>query len=193
MKNIFIIGIARSGKSTLSRLIKEKYPMYNQFSFEAIRNGFIKTQPELNMNNRNSEARKNILPAHIVEFVHWNNEILKNPSLIEGDFCSCEALYSLMNENDKLICLGLGCRSLDEIVLGIKEHDTTDDYTYEWDEERIKQHFNSSIERDKENYEFCIENNIKYYDTFENRSKIFESIIQNIKDENSKNKINKRS
>lgn len=77
IKNIFIVGIARSGKSTLSGLIKEKYFFYNQFSFEAIRNSFIKTQPELNVNNRNSDARKNILPVHIVEFVHWNKEILK--------------------------------------------------------------------------------------------------------------------
>ena len=34
-------------------MIKEKYPIYNQLSFEAIRNGFIETQPELNMDNRN--------------------------------------------------------------------------------------------------------------------------------------------
>lgn len=60
MKNIYIIGTPRSGKTTLARLIKEKYPIYNQISFEAVRNGFIETQPELNMNNRNSLARKNI-------------------------------------------------------------------------------------------------------------------------------------
>ena len=58
MKNIYIIGVARTGKSTLSKLIKEKYPVYNQISFEAIRNGFIESQPDLNMDNRNSEARK---------------------------------------------------------------------------------------------------------------------------------------
>ena len=43
MKNIYVVGVARSGKSTLTRLIKERFPMYNQFSFEAIRNGFIET------------------------------------------------------------------------------------------------------------------------------------------------------
>ena len=58
MKNIIITGVARSGKTTLSKLIKEKYPKYNIISFEAIRNGFIKSHPDLRMGNRNSEARK---------------------------------------------------------------------------------------------------------------------------------------
>ena len=66
MKNIIITGIPRSGKTTLSKLIKEKYPEYNIISFEAIRNGFIKSQPGLKMGNRNSEARKEILPDFIM-------------------------------------------------------------------------------------------------------------------------------
>ncbi len=182
MKNIFIMGIGRTGKSTLSRLIKEKYSEYNQFSFEAIRNGFIKSQPELNMGNKNSDARKNILPDHLVEFAHWNMELLGNPSLVEGDFCSVEKLFSLINENDIVICLGLGCRSIEEIADGVMKNDTADDYTYGWNKEKIMQHFYSSIERDKENYEFCINNNIKYFDTYENRSEIFNDIFHFIKD-----------
>ena len=180
MKNIFIIGIPRSGKSTLSKLIKDKYPTYNQFSFEAIRNGFIKTQPELNMGNRNSDARKNILPGHIVEFIHWNSNILNNPSLIEGDFCSCEDLYNLINEDDEIICLGLGCRSIVEVISNIKKYDTTSDYTYEWDEDRLTSHFNDIVDKDKNNYEFCIKNNIKYYDTYDNREEVFNSILKSI-------------
>ena len=82
MKNLYIVGIPRAGKSTLSKLIKDKYPIYNQFSFEAIRNGFIESQPELNMGNRNSEARKNILPKHFIAFSYWNKEILSSPSLV---------------------------------------------------------------------------------------------------------------
>lgn len=61
MKNIYIVGIPRSGKSTLSKMIKSKYPEMNIISFEAIRNGFIKSQPDLNMGNRHSKARQEIL------------------------------------------------------------------------------------------------------------------------------------
>ena len=183
MKNIFIVGIPRSGKSTLSRLIKEKYPIYNQLSFEAIRNGFIESQPELNMGNRSSDARKNILPKHIITFAHWNNEILKNPSLIEGDFCSIEELDNNKSENDTIICLGLGCRTIDEIINGIKENDTDSDYTKEWSEERIREHFKNIAEEDKSNYDYCESHNIPYYDTYNNRIEVFENIINNIQGE----------
>ena len=180
-KNIFIVGIPRSGKSTLSRLIKEKYPNYNQFSFEAIRNGFIDSQPELGMENRNSEARKNILPKHLISFAHWNSEILSNPSLIEGSFCSIEELYNLKNDNDYIICLGLGTRTLDEIINGIKENDKDEDYTKNWSEEKIRNHFYNIVEEDKYNYDFCVNNNIEYYDTYLNREEVFNKIINNIK------------
>ena len=181
MKNIFIIGVPRSGKSTLSKMIKETYPEYNQLSFEAIRNAFCEAQPELNMGNRNSEARKNILPKHIITLAHWNKEILHNPTLIEGDFCKIDELNNLLTEEDTIICLGLGCRSIDEIVSGIKENDSDEDYTKEWNEEQIKKHFYDIVDSDKYNYDYCINNNIKYYDTYENRKEIFEEIINNIR------------
>ena len=181
MKNIYIIGIPRSGKSTLSKLIKNKYPIYNQFSFEAIRNSFIESQPELDMGNRKSEARKTILPKHFITFAHWNNEILSSPSLIEGDFCSIDELFHLKNENDIIICLGLGCRSINEIIDEIRKNDKVDDYTKDWSNEQLYNHFYDIEEKDKYNFEFCKKNNIKYYDTFENRKELFEQILEDIK------------
>lgn len=180
MKNIYIFGVPRSGKSTLAKLIKEKYPFYNQISFEAIRNGFIKSQPDLDMGNRSSDARKNILPKHIVEFSHWNNKLLTSPTLVEGDFCSIEDLYNLIDDNDLIICLGLGRKSLDEILKGIRQNDKEIDYTKDWTDEKIKTHFYDIENKDKENYDFCMSHNIKYYDTYDNRNNIFDKIIEDI-------------
>ena len=180
MKNIFIIGVPRSGKSTLSKLIKRNYPIYNQLSFEAIRNGFIETQPELNMGNRTSDARRTILPKHIVTEAHWSNNILSCPSLVEGDFCTIEELNNLIDENDIIICLGFGCRSIEEIIRSVKKNDTSDDYTKDWSDEKMKKHFYNLVDKDKENYDYCIKNNINYYDTYDNRNLIFEKIIEEI-------------
>lgn len=38
MKNILILGPGRAGKSTLSRMLKEKLPKYNLIHTDAIRN-----------------------------------------------------------------------------------------------------------------------------------------------------------
>ena len=188
MKNIIIVGIPRAGKSTLSKLIKETYPSYNQFSFEAIRNGFIESLPDLDMGNRRSEARKSVMPSFIMEMIHWNNKILSTPSLIEGDFCTIEELSRLVSEDDLIICLGLGCREIDDIIGGIKLHDTKEDYTNAWDEKRLSMHFQDSPNRDKLNYEYCKLNNIKYYDTYDNREEVFKTILDDIKLINEDNK-----
>ena len=180
MKNIYIIGVPRTGKSTLSKLIKEKYPIYNQLSFEAIRNGFIESQPDLNMGNRNSEARSDILPKFITTVASWNNKILLAPTLIEGDFCSAPKLLSLLDENDLIICLGHGGRNIDEILKGIRENDTNADYTKSWSEEKIKQHFYDIVKNDNLNYDYCIKNNIRYYDTYINRKEVFMQILNDI-------------
>lgn len=84
MKNIFIVGVPRSGKSTLTKMLARELNNYNIISFEAIRNGFIKSQPDLEMNNRNSDARKEILPSFILEFINWNKRILDVGNIIEG-------------------------------------------------------------------------------------------------------------
>jgi len=179
-KNIYIIGVPRSGKSTLAKLIKEKFPIYNQFVFEAVRNGFIETQPELDMGNRNSIARNTILPKHIVTFALWNSKISNMPSLVEGSFCTVDQLADLVDEDDLLICLGLGCRTLDEIICGIISHDKESDYTSKWSKEQIQKHFYNIVDEDKINYAYCIKNNVKYYDTYQNREKVFSEILDYI-------------
>ena len=184
MKNIYIVGVPRSGKSTLARLIKKSYPIYNQLSFEAIRNGFIESQPELNMENRNSEARDKILPLHIVTLAHWNKEILGAPSLIEGDFTTVEKLKSLTSEDDEIICLGLGVRPIEEIIGGIKSNDRESDYTKNWSEEKMKKHFYDLVQKDENNYNFCKNNGIKYFDTYSNRMEVFDEIIRHISADN---------
>ena len=182
MKNIYIIGVPRSGKTTLSKLIKNKFPIYNHIIFEAVRNGFIETQPQLDMDERTSEARKNILPRHIVTMAYWNNKISSNPTLIEGSFCSVKELSELVSFDDVIICLGLGCRSLDEIISKIIENDSDDDYTKDWSFERLKKHFYNIEEEDKNNFNFCMNNNIKYYDMFLDREKTFSEILDYIGD-----------
>lgn len=180
MKNIYIIGIPRSGKSTLAKMIKEKYPVYNQISFEAIRNGFVETQPELNMQNKNSVARSTIMPKYIVTLASWNNKISNSPSLVEGSFCDVEKLYNLIDDNDLIICLGLGCRTLDEIIDGIIEIDDETEYTKEWNRDKIRKHFNNIVDDDKINYNYCKKNNIIYYDTYKNRKNVFCEILKYI-------------
>ncbi len=180
MKNIYIIGIPRSGKSTLAKKIKSKYPEMNIISFEAIRNGFIKAQPNLNMGNRNSNARQEILPQFIVEFANWNYAITGSRSIVEGSFTDVKTIKNLINSEDIILCLGLGKRSLHEIIKEMKKYDDENDYTKDWTEEQLKKHFFDITEQDIENYNLCKKLNIEYFDTFNNREKVFLNILEYI-------------
>ncbi len=181
MKNIYIVGIPRSGKSTLSKIIKSKYPEMNIISFEAVRNGFIKSQPNLNMENRNSVARQEILPQFLIEFVHWNNIISGCGNIVEGSFSDIKTIIEHKNNEDIIICLGLGKRNIQEIIDGIKMYDDENDYTKDWSEEQMKRHFYDITEKDKENYELCKNYNLEYFDTYNNRNEVFSNVLTYIK------------
>lgn len=78
--NVYIVGVATTGKSTLAKRLKEAFPRFNVVSFEAVRNGFMRTQPELKMGNRESAARWEILPQYLVEFAEWNEKLTGDSS-----------------------------------------------------------------------------------------------------------------
>ena len=86
----------------------------------------------------------------------------------------------MIDEDSIIICLGFGCRKIDEIVEGIRRNDKENDYTKDWSTERLYKHFYDIVEKDKNNFEFCINNNIKYYDTYVNRKELFDKIMSDL-------------
>lgn len=175
--NIYIVGAPTSGKSTLAKFIKGKHPEYNYISFEAVRNGFIKTQPELAMDDRNSAARKNILPEYLVEFAVWNEKMTGCPTLIEGSFVRVERLKELARPEDIVVCLGYGEMSLDEIAKCAIQYAGPGHYLYGKSEEEFKRHFYDLADEDRVNREFCMANDVPYFVMTENRSEKLVEIV----------------
>lgn len=179
--NIYIVGAPTSGKSTLARLLKQQIPRLNVISFEAVRNGFIKSQPDLAMDNRNSEARRQILPEFMVEFATWNAKLTGDNSVVEGTFASVETVASLIQDGDLLICLGYGGRDLAEVAkMAIAKSDARS-YLYGKTEEEFAQHFYDLVDDDRANMEFCEKNQILYYDTSGPREEVLAKIVENAK------------
>lgn len=48
----------------------------------------------------------------------------------------------------------------------------------------MKQHFYDLVQKDENNYNFCKNNGIKYYDTYSNRMEVFDEIIRHISADN---------
>lgn len=184
MRNIYITGVSRTGKTTLCKMIKDSLleMKFNYISFEALRNGFIKSQPELQMGNRNSEARSKIMPSFIIEYANWNKEITNYPSLIDYAFDSIEFLKNNVNEDDIIICLGFDAKELETIVQEIKSHSKEEDYTFSWSIEQLRKHFFDIVQADQKNKIECIKNNVLYFDTSQNREQVLNNILHLIKE-----------
>ncbi len=164
--SIFIIGVPSTGKSSLAKNIKEWCPTVNVFSFEAIRNGFIKSMPDLQMNDRNSKAREDILPEFIVEFASWNERLTGDLSVIEGSFASAGKVLSLASDNDLIICLGYGGDKDKNMIAQIAlSRVDSKHYLFGCSVEKFVKHFYDIDTMDWENFEFCKRHQIPYFDT----------------------------
>ncbi len=176
--NIYIVGVATSGKSTLAKLIKQKQSDVNVISFEAVRNGFIKAQPDLGMSDRNSVARKEILPSFMVEMAEWNARMTSSLSLVEGTFAKVGQLTTLVSANDMVICLGYGGKNLNEVAETAIANASASSYLFGKTEEEFKTHFYDLEKDDRENIEDCRKYGIKYVDTSENREQVLEEVAE---------------
>ena len=166
--NVYIIGVPTAGKSTLARVLKQRYPQFNVVSFEAIRNGFIRALPNLDMGDRNSIARRSILPEYIVEFAGWNEKMTGNPTLVEGSFASVSKVAKLV-QDDIVICLGYGDIGLEEVAHIAISNASLDSYLHGRTEEEFMRHFYDLADDDWANRDFCLKNNIPYFDTSDDR------------------------
>ncbi len=168
---IYIIGAPTAGKSTLAKMIKTRFPMVNQLSFEAVRNGFIKAQPSLEMNDRNSPSRKELLPEFLMEFASWNEKMTGNASLVEGTFAKASQIQNMLEDGDLLICLGYGGHSLSEIAEQAISKAKSDSYLHGHTTTEFMKHFYDLEADDTENREFCLAQGLPYFDTYNNREK----------------------
>lgn len=176
--NVYIVGVPTAGKSTLTKIIKERYPRFNVVSFEAVRNGFMKAQPGLDMGNRQSLARKEILPQFLIEFAEWNEKMTGQPTLVEGSFASVEEVVDLVRKEDVVICLGYGGIALEEVARQAIRMAGPESYLYGRTEAEFVEHFYDLAEDDQVNKKFCDEKQIPYFVTAGEREKVLEKATQ---------------
>lgn len=176
--SIYVVGVPTAGKTTLAHRIKKEFRDVNVISFEAVRNGFIKAVPSWAMNDRNSEARKTILPSFLVELARWNEKLTGNISLVEGSFAAVEDISKLVLSDDVVICLGYGGRSKAEIAKIALGRVTSDNYLFGCSVERFLEHFYDIDELDRRNLAYCQSSSYDYFDTSEGQEAVDRAVLK---------------
>jgi len=187
-KNILIIGPARSGKTTLSRLLSKKYG-YNVINLDDIINAF-EGIPECGIKHDGNEietAQKlgKFLKRYLIELSEGPNFYNGIKYVIEGTHIDFEEIMPMLNEEkykEKYEVIGLLYNNLtaEELYNNIKKYDTEDDWTYWCNDDELKGNSRYFIERNEYFYNKFNEYGIKTYDISSDREKILNIICNEI-------------
>ena len=84
MKNIIILGAARSGKSTLAQMIHKKYN-YSIISIDSFVSALRDSFPSLGITHSNTENKFKLLPAFVFSYMKKiTNEYPEENFVLEG-------------------------------------------------------------------------------------------------------------
>lgn len=184
-KNVLVYGSSRSGKTTLSNVIKTTI-RYSVISVDNIVSGFEKGMPELKINHSNRDGKSvknlnNFINAYIKSLNGINQKTRMYYYVIEGSYLSEETILKYKDDFAIIILIN-DYNSPKEFFDNIKKYDSKADWTINLTDSELMDYCNILYESEKNIKRFCKENNIKYYVTGNNREKVIDDIIENIEE-----------
>lgn len=177
--HIIIAGAARSGKTTLSLMLKDKYVHYKM---DSIKRGICEAY---NLKYDNWEELSPIMCTIINKIIKDNKSdtnYLKENYLFDIPFLYPKDLKMIDTENTIVIFLGYAHLTPNESFKQIREHDTSNLWTSRADDEKLKEWCTDNIKFSKYLEKECKRLNIKYFDTSNNRNEILKEIVKYIED-----------
>ncbi len=203
MKNIIIAGTGRAGKTTLARKINEElnYFVINVDKLAAVFHG---AYPQLNIKlgwNRR-KATDNIAPflghflgtfssSHGIAYeLHLPAHAVKgNRFVLEGGYFNFEKIlpilktYGIEELKDKFILIGLvqNKKTADEVFNDLRKYDTEDDWTYDFDDDELREVSEDVISFSRSMTEHLVKYGFTIYDMSTEREQVFDKIVEDIK------------
>ena len=184
-KNILIIGAARSGKTTLAKMIAKKRG-YSIISIDDIVSGF-EAYPELCIHH---DGDSNDTAKRLVPFlIRFLTELSEGKAfydgiktIVEGTHIDFEGLMPFLQSDkykEKYQIIGLTYNDITEQQLYdyIKKYDTEDDWTYWCSDEELRGNVRYFIDRNRFFNDKFKEYEIESYDTSYDREKVLDEIL----------------
>lgn len=183
MKNIAIFGASRAGKSTLARMLNEKYPHYHIISGDSIRCAFQYELPQNEINKYGGRGMKEDYTRFCASL--FKNQAKRNKIFFNYIFDSCDisvanALKYFKDENTIVIFLGYSKITKEEALSNYRKYEQKDDWTSDRTDIELLEHAEHWIENSKIFENDCKLNNLKYVDTSFNRNEILENLAKEI-------------
>jgi hypothetical protein len=198
MKNILVLGWSRSGKTTLTRRLKEEFK-YNTVSSCVFLDALGRAYPQLLGGEKNQQG---VAPSTLASFIahhicslvryskHWSEA--KFVADVELGIYDFDKVFPLIDKllfetgglvtKDELMYIGLVNRGTsEEVYCGIKKHDTMKDWTYSHPDDETKAMCNDYPALTQAYSELFVEYGFLVYDTSGDREKVFKKIIDDVR------------
>ncbi len=204
MKNIIIAGPGRAGKTTLARKISEELNCF-VISVDKLVATFQGAYPQLDIRlawNR-KKTTDNLAPflghflgtfssGHGVAYeLNLRAHAVKgNRFVLEGGHFNFEKIlailkmYGIEELKDNFILIGLvqNKKSVDEFVGDLKKYDTQDDWTYDFDDDELREYaIQDAIPSSRSMTDYLMKYGFTIYDTSKKREQVLDQIVEDIK------------
>lgn len=180
MKNIFIAGVAKSGKSTIANRINRNN-IYNHIPLDYFASSLKHNFPETKITSsvvidRNSSKRLSLLLSRVIEIIDNTDELF----IIDSAHILPKDIIKYLNK-DKWDVYYVGYPSItkEEKIKIIRKFEKDTDWTFKRDDEELLKILEELIILSNEIEKDCNELNIKFIDTSNDFNKIIDEIEVN--------------
>ncbi|MGI5898557.1 MAG: hypothetical protein ACOX8S_01365 [Christensenellales bacterium] len=202
MKNIIIAGPPRSGKSTLAKKINEELN-YFVISLDKLVATFQGAYPQLNIKlNWNREKTTDNIAPFIGHFLgafssadghgllpYSHGAVKGNRFVMEGAYFNFERIlpvlkaYGIEELKDNFMLIGLvqNIKTVDELVSDFKKYDTHDDWTYNFNDDDLREVSEDVLSFSRSMYDHLLKYGFTIYDISTEREQVFDQILEDIK------------
>ena len=191
MKNILIMGIGRAGKTTLSKMIKDKFNNYNLIHSDSLKWALIRAEDKESYFRQNVDKQKEFEHSEYFQRTllgFFNSQVNKDNKkygcILESGQLHPKIVKEMIDfENTIVLCLGLGDFTVNDMVEQCIKFDTEESWTYKLPKEYIAKHAEDWFVSNEMLKKECPKYGIKYIDTSKNREEVLKNILEYISKE----------
>ncbi len=180
MKNIFIAGVARSGKSTIAKRLHNEFN-YNHIPLDYFASSFKHNFKEAGINSNplmESSEKLALFILRVVNIIDFTDELF----IIDSAHIKPNDIIKYLDRNKwEIIYVGYPDISKEEKLNQVRRFDSKDDWTFKKSDDELLKTLNDLIILSKEIEEMCKEYNIKFINTSYNFNKVLDKEYNNIK------------
>ena len=181
MTNIFILGLSRTGKSSITKKIVEEFPYYKVIPLDIIINAYKKKFNDGQIGYSKENIKENKLALFIENIINQYFDENDPPFIIEGDSILPEEYHKYFEQGDNICYFLINSKTPTEKVADCRQYDSNKECSSHLNDQELLTHFEEDDKIQQIIREQTQKFNYPIIDVSKNREKQLEDTYQKIK------------